>query len=331
MGFFDSLISGVEDVAGFVMQHSDQIRSVVSTIAKVAGAIVADDDSDVTPQSLNGSISDAMGNLQIAANNKLKSMTENLGKPLIIQQSNYNGFWRETVIDPEGVSPQTQYSDLASVMTLNGIGLSYTETDGTGTDDVVDILNKGAFCNPPSPADSSGIITVPCTWKSSDGRHTILLAHSYANIPLYADQTSTAILSSLAFSTDLLATDPNANPQTLIPKNPMVLTGWTTTILTTWSTAIGLSAMTILLYNSLTTNNPGWTTSTTTVGVNVTFTTISGTTCPAIVRQAVETVAKSRLTSDSQFKNVRRKTAQGVDDTTLSLLSTRVITTSYIG
>ena len=219
MGWWSSLVDGVSNAAGWVIDNASTIGTVVSTVGKVASLIpLAEDEKvdDITESSGEKPFDmpvfiNTMGRAEEvlkaaatgASQQRLKSFHRG-GKSTTTTEQLCSGLWAKPITDLNGVSAQGMTSDLSHMVAM--ADFPQTLRIGKTEEDVAQRLGQSIFNgNPILPLEAApnqkpyDVVTASLT--SDDGADTIVCSHAYYAIPSGGEGNEKSWHSAISLST----------------------------------------------------------------------------------------------------------------------------------
>lgn len=222
MGWWSSLVDGVSNAAGWVIDNASTIGTVVSTVGRVAGILpfAADEDpndigilSDADPFDMPIFIN-TMGKAEAVLKNAAKSASIKASETQasnriddetkITKQQTSSGLWAEPVTDVNGVPGQGMTSDLSHMLAM--IQFPQTLNVGKTEEDVAQRLGQSIFRAPPvaplavGPSDEPYDV-VTTSLISDDGSEEVFCSHAYYAIPSGGEGNEVSWHSAISLST----------------------------------------------------------------------------------------------------------------------------------
>ncbi|KAF2648060.1 hypothetical protein K491DRAFT_699199 [Lophiostoma macrostomum CBS 122681] len=207
MGWWNSIINGVSNAAGWVIDNAGTISTVVGTVAKVAGAILvaeedgedfeiltADDPFDMPDfiKTMNKAQTVLEGAAKRDAKPKVDAILQSLpqGVNTIKSENTYSGLWAKPVLanKNKGLPGQDMTADLSHMLAMNNFPQTIPQGPGKDPVDVAQKLGEGIFnADPVNPlAVDLAAGEKPYTTISTDvtvGNQSAICTHAYYSIP----------------------------------------------------------------------------------------------------------------------------------------------------
>jgi hypothetical protein len=205
MGWWNSIIDGVSNAAGWVIDNAGTIGTVVSTVAKVAAFAIAAEEEDVgdlgiltadepfdMPKFINtmdkaeqvlSAASASAAKEELKKRLKLRAATGSPFNGLTLHDT-FSGLWPEPVVDHNNNPGQCMTADLSHMLAM----LQFPQTVKVGKieEDVAQKLGMSIFAEPPNSAaaDATDLpYHVATTSVQADDGSDVVCSHAYYTIP----------------------------------------------------------------------------------------------------------------------------------------------------
>ena len=215
MGFFDKLKDGLASAASWGIDHSAQIIGVVSTVAKVAGYAVLDEENDgleVTEVDPADPLAGYYNNFLLASNYVTAQAKEPLHSTREIQVEGDDiksvkhticGLWSQpAVLDKHFNPPLDLYRDLSAWLGAHGVPPTFKGGNDVERDTALEISN-GIFANAPPNNISSSMrgenLVINPSFHIPGKDWGIQGRHAYYSLPLGKGGEDTAWHSAIHF------------------------------------------------------------------------------------------------------------------------------------
>lgn len=193
MGFWDSIVSGVEDAASWVGHNSDSILNVATTVAKAAGFLelnAAPFDED------DNAFIGIVTNMNKAATKLHEIATDMAPRPVSVTGDtvegpfDLTGVWPEPAVVEEGEAPAAICSDVAKFLALNDLPTALSS--GRNTVDIAQTLAAQLVAPAAKMAKAADPFIGPPALSFDASKHGIKITgqHVYYKVPL-GDQGGT--------------------------------------------------------------------------------------------------------------------------------------------